>query len=90
MRVRASYDEGAFEVYGAETAVLLDAKAYRFGDSIKAKVVLCRVDFSQEFALKLFELHLVNGAFEDGFLYALADPFAGFGDAAQAVSVETS
>jgi hypothetical protein len=32
----------------------------------------------------LFKLHVVDGAFKQGFLHALPHAFAGFGDASQA------
>lgn len=82
--VRASYDKRAFKVHRTEVAVLLDTQFDWLGDAIEAQVVLVYVDFSQQFAFELFELHLADGAFENRFLHALADALAGFGDATQA------
>lgn len=86
MRVRASYHQGAFKIDGTKAAVLFDAEFDRLGDAIKAKIVMIRVYFVQQFAFKLLELHFVHGAFEDGFLDALTDALAGFGDAPQALA----
>ncbi len=90
MWVRASYDKGGFKVYRAEAAVLPDTELHRFGDAIEAQVILLLVDFSQQFALKLFKLHFVDRAFKNGFLHALADAFARLGNAAQAFAAGDS
>ena len=84
--VRASYHQGTFKIDGAEAAMLFDAKLDRLGDAVKAQIVQIRIYFIQQFALKLFELHFVDGAFEDGLLHSLTDTFAGFGDASQALA----
>ncbi len=66
--------------------MLLDAQLDWLGDAIKAQVVLAYVDFGKKFAFELLELHFGDGAFENGFLYTLADAFASPGDATQALS----
>jgi hypothetical protein len=86
MGVRASYHQGALKIDGAEAAVLFDAKLDRLGDAVEAQVVFIRVYFIQQFALKLFELHFVDCALENGLLYSLADALAGLGDASQALA----
>mgnify|MGYP001057103310 CR=1 FL=1 len=84
IEVRASYDEGAFEIHRAEATMLLDAQFDWFGDAIKAQVVLVHVNFGKKLTFELLELHFVDSAFKDGFLYTLADTLASLGDATQA------
>lgn len=86
MGVRASYHQGAFKIDGAEAAVLFDAKLDGLGDAVEAQIVFRWVYFIQQFTLKLFELHFIDCAFENRFLYSLSDAFAGLGDASQALA----
>ena len=66
--------------------MLLDPHFHRFRDAIEAQIILCCVDFREQGALPLFKLHFIYGAFEQGFLYALACTFAGFGDTPESLA----
>ena len=56
---------------------------YRFGDTVKAQIILRLVDFGEQCVLQLFKLHFVNGALEHGFLHALSHAFADLCNASQ-------
>ena len=84
--VRASYHQGAFKIDTVEASMLFDAKLDGLGDAVEAQIVFRRVYFIQQFALKLFELHFVDCAFENRFLYSLADALTSLGDASQALA----
>jgi hypothetical protein len=64
LEVRASDDEWAVEVDGAERAVLLDAHLVRLRETIKSEIVLLDVNLCEEISFERFVLHLIDLALE--------------------------
>lgn len=85
VRGRLSYDKWGVEIGCFEESVLFYFTTSTFCKTVEAQVVLLVVYFVEQTAFEIFVLHAVYATFEYGFLDSLADSFAHFGDAAQAL-----
>lgn len=72
-----------FEIHCFKGSVLVHLRTARVGHAIEAQTVLRHVHFGQQAPFECLEFSQGYLAFKDRFLYALAGPFADFGNASQ-------